>query len=288
MIPASTNKKQSARDRKRTSGDREGPRLHRTKFLALFLSAPLLLAQNSPSSQAQPVPDPAAARFGASLEGFLPPAPQTIPLYAEGAIPNSIPGPDQEKSTERSGATWMEKVSRPTMTVYRPARKKASRAAVLVLPGGGYTGLSWSFEGTQTAQALQDHGVTAVVVKYRLPSDAIMKDKSIGPLQDAQQALRLVRQHAKEWDLDPGQVGVMGFSAGGHLAATAGTHFTKSYIPNDDTVNLRPDFLILVYPVVSMKAGLTHAGSHDALLGTNPADGQVEQFSNEMCGFRAM
>jgi acetyl esterase/lipase len=109
-----------------------------------------------------------------------------------------------------------------------------------------------------------------------------MKDKSIGPLQDAQQALRVVRQHAKEWDLDPGQVGVMGFSAGGHLAATAGTHFTKSYIPNDDTVNLRPDFLILVYPVISMKAGLTHAGSHDALLGTNPADVQVEQFSNEM------
>ena len=153
---------------------------------------------------------------------------------------------------------------------------------MLVLPGGGYTGLSWSFEGVRTARSLQDHGVTAIVVKYRLPSDATMKDKSIGPLQDAQQALRIVRQHAKEWNVDPGKIGVMGFSAGGHLAATVGTHFGKSYLSKDDGVNLRPDFLILVYPVISMKTGLTHAGSHDALLGTNPTESQVELFSNEL------
>ena len=249
-------------------------------FSVALVSATLLLAQQSASPQARTATDTAATRFAASLEGVLPPEPQTMPLY-EGAIPNSIPGPDEEKSTERSGETWIEKVSHPTMTVYRPARKKANHAAVLVLPGGGYTGLSWSFEGTKTAQALQDHGVTAIVVKYRLPSDATMKDKSIGPLQDAQQALRIVRRHAKEWDLNPGQVGVMGFSAGGHLAATVGTHFTKAYIPNEDGVNLRPDFLILVYPVISMKAGLTHAGSHDALLGTHPAEAQIELFSNE-------
>jgi acetyl esterase/lipase len=136
-------------------------------------------------------------------------------------------------------------------------------------------------EGTQTAKALQDHGVTAIVVKYRLPSDLTMKDKSIGPLQDAQQALRVVRQHAKEWDIDPEKVGAMGFSAGGHLAATLGTHFSKSYAFEDDHANLRPDFLILVYPVISMKLGLTHVGSQDALLGANPAEAQVELFSNE-------
>jgi acetyl esterase/lipase len=254
--------------------------LRRAAFL--FLSTTLLPVQQLASPQARPVTDTTATRFAASLEGTIPPEPKTMPLYEEGAIPNSISGPDEEKSTERSGATWIEKVSHPTITVYGPARKKANRAAVHVLPGGGYTGLSWSFEGTKTAQALQDHGVTAIVVKYRLPSDATMRDKSIGPLQDAQQALRLVRRHAKEWHIDPGKVGVMGFSAGGHLAATVGTHFTKPYTANEDGVNLRPDFLIVVYPVISMKAGLTHAGSHDALLGTNPTQAQIELFSNEM------
>jgi acetyl esterase/lipase len=149
-------------------------------------------------------------------------------LY-DGPTPNSVAGPDEEKSTTRGGMMWIEKVSRPTLTVYLPAKRKTNHAAVIVLPGGGYQGLSWSFEGIKTAQAFVDHGITAVVVKYRLPSDATMKDKSIGPLQDAQQAIRVVRQHAKEWDLDAGKVGVMGFSAGGHLAATAGTHFAKSY-----------------------------------------------------------
>ena len=203
-----------------------------------------------------------------------------MPLY-DGPTPNSISGPDVEKSTTRGGMTWIEKVSRPTLTVYLPAKRKANHAAVVVLPGGGYQGLSWSFEGIKTAQALVDHGVAAVVVKYRMPSDATMKDKSIGPLQDAQQAIRVVRQHAKEWDLDAGKVGVMGFSAGGHLAATVSTHFAKSYIANDDGINLRPDFLILVYPVISMKTGLTHKGSHDALLGANPTEAQVQLFSNE-------
>jgi acetyl esterase/lipase len=92
----------------------------------------------------------------------------------------------------------------------------------------------------------------------------------------------VVRQHAKEWDLDARKIGVIGFSAGGHLAATVGTHFGKSYISNDDYTSLRPDFLVLVYPVISMKPGLTHKGSHDALLGANPTEAQVQLFSNEL------
>jgi acetyl esterase/lipase len=243
--------------------------------LCILSSTSLVLGQQSPAS-----PDAATSSFIGSLAGYFPPPIQTLPLY-EGAAPNSIAGPDQEKSTENLGMTSITKVSRPTLTVYRPAPKKSRRAAIVVLPGGGYTGLSWNLEGTMTAQALQDHGITAVILKYRLPSDQTMNDKSIGPLQDAQQALRVVRQHAKEWDIDPGKVGVMGFSAGGHLAATVGTHFDKSYVPNDDGANLRPDFLILVYPVISMKTGLTHAGSRNALLGATPAADKVELFSNE-------
>jgi acetyl esterase/lipase len=118
-------------------------------------------------------------------------------------------------------------------------------------------------------------------VKYRIPSDKTMVDKSIGPLQDAQQAIRFVRQHAEEWNLDASRVGVIGFSAGGHLAATLATHFNKAYVDNPDHVNLRPDFLIAVYPVISMDR-ITHGGSRNALLGANPSDDQVRLFSNEL------
>ena len=109
-----------------------------------------------------------------------------------------------------------------------------------------------------------------------------MEDKTIGPLQDAQQAIRQVREHASSWKLDPARVGVLGFSAGGHLAATLGTHFDKSYISNPDGVNLRPDFMMLVYPVISMDAKITHMGSRLALLGPTPTDEQVRLFSNEL------
>jgi len=138
-----------------------------------------------------------------------------------------------------------------------------------------------SIESTTIAELLQDRGVAAFVVKYRLPSDVTMVDKSIGPLQDAQQSIRLLREHASEWNINPSKVGVMGFSAGGHLASTVGTHFSKAYVPNDDNVNLRPDFMVLVYPVISMMNGLTHKGSREALLGTNPTDKLVRLFSNE-------
>jgi acetyl esterase/lipase len=127
-----------------------------------------------------------------------------------------------------------------------------------------------------------DHGIAAFVVKYRLPSDQTMVDKSIGPLQDAQQAIRFVRQHAREWNVDPSRIGAVGYSAGGHVASTLATHFNKAYIDNPDQVSLRPDFLILVYPVISMDARITHMDSRKALLGTNPSDDLVRMFSNEL------
>ena len=203
-----------------------------------------------------------------------------MPLY-DGTIPNATAAPDEEKQGSALGWPMFEKVSRPTITAYLPATDKSSGSAVVVFPGGGYMMEGLAIESSIIAQLLQDHGVAVFVVKYRLPSDVTMVDKSIGPLQDAQQAIRLVRQHASEWNINPGKVGVMGFSAGGHLASTVGTHFSKAYIPNDDHVNLRPDFMVLVYPVITMTSGLTHKGSHDALLGTNPPDELVRLFSNE-------
>lgn len=226
-----------------------------------------LIAQQKPA--ARPL-DPADA-FPSKVQSF--------PLYGDGTIPNSKPGPDQETGTN-SG--WVQKVSRPTIEVYLPAKVKATGAGVLVFPGGGYAGLTWEFEGVQQAAFFVDHGIAAFVVKYRLPSDQTMVDKSIGPLQDAQQAIRFVRQHAQEWNVDPSRVGAIGFSAGGHVASTLATHFNKAYIDNPDQLSLRPDFLIAVYPVISMDAKITHMDSRKALLGTNPSDDLVRKFSNEL------
>lgn len=214
-------------------------------------------------------PDPAA--FPAKMQSF--------PLYGSAAIPNAKPGPDEETG---AGTGWIQKVSQPAIQVYLPAKLKATGASVLIIPGGGYAGLTFEYEGVQQAQYFIDHGIAAFVLKYRLPSDQTMPDKSIGPLQDAQQGLRFIRLHAKEYALDPARIGAIGYSAGGHLASTLATHFEKATIDNPERVSLRPDFLVLVYPVISMNAKLTHMGSRIALLGASPSDALVAQFSNEL------
>lgn len=172
-------------------------------------------------------------------------------------------------------------VSEPSITVYLPAKGEANGTAVLVCPGGGYYFENAIPEGKLIAETFTRHGITAFVLKYRLPSDSIMRDKKIGPLQDAQQAIKIIRQRAKEWNIDPNKVGIMGFSAGGHLAATAATHFNTSFIPNKESINLRPDFTILVYPVMSFTDKLMHKGSRDLLLGKYPSADEIKFFSNE-------
>jgi acetyl esterase/lipase len=209
-------------------------------------------------------------------------AQQTIPLYPA-AIPNSTAYQMKEIKMEKDGQLiGYRNISQPNLAVYLPDEKIATGAAVIICPGGGYGMESYRAEGTNIAEAFLKKGIAAIILKYRLPSDSIMPDKSVGPLQDAQQAIKTVRERAAEWKINPAKVGIMGFSAGGHLASTAGTHFSKSYVPNDEHTSLRPDFMILIYPVISMKNGLTHGGSRTNLLGKSPSEEQITLFSNEL------
>lgn len=201
-----------------------------------------------------------------------------MPLYPA-AVPNSKTSALQESGAE-SGV--LKGITKPTLEVYKPVSGKASGAAVIVIPGGGYSVVVYQGEGINIAKALTERGITAFILKYRLPSEAIMPDKKIGPLQDAQQAIKLVRDNAAKWGIDASKVGIMGFSAGGHLAATAATHFEKAYIDNASNTNLRPDFQILIYPVISMQDSLTHSGSRDNLLGKTPSRQDIDLFSNEL------
>lgn len=210
-------------------------------------------------------------------------AQQVIPLYGD-SIPNSRPGPDEEQfdPNQPPGHISISHVRKPTLTVYLPPKGKANGTAVIVCPGGGYTRLAIGHEGYEVAEKLNGIGVTAFVLKYRLPSDLTMMNKEIGPLQDAQRSIQWVRQHAGEWGLDPGRIGIMGFSAGGHLASTAGTHFGQAFIDNKDNISLRPDFMILIYPVISFSDSTGHRGSRDHLLGTNPTEEMIRAYSNEL------
>lgn len=165
-----------------------------------------------------------------------------------------------------------------SITVHRPATEKANGAAMVICPGGGYGGLVVGPEGHGIAKWLNEHGITGIVLEYRLPHG-----RPLVPLLDAQRAIRTVRSKAKEWNVDPKRIGIIGFSAGGHLASTAATHFDdgdpKAADPVD-CVSCRPDFAILIYPVITM-GEKTHGGTKANLLGRNPTHELVELFSNE-------
>lgn len=201
-----------------------------------------------------------------------------MPLYPNG-VPNSklTPATYIEKMDENSFASH---VSVPVLIPYFPAKDKANGTAVIICPGGGYSGLSMENEGSSIAMAFNNIGVAAFILKYRLPSDSIMVDKTIGPLQDAQRAIQMIRQNAAAWNINPNKVGIIGFSAGGHLASTAITHFNKAVIENSANVNLRPDFGILLYPVISF-GPQAHVGSRENLIGKSPSQELIDLYSNE-------
>jgi acetyl esterase/lipase len=211
--------------------------------------------------------------------GFLL-AQTVIPLYEK--VPNSRPSPNREESVTTDNMTRISKVSVPTLTMYIPSNPNAKKAAVIICPGGGYVRLSATHEGSDVAKIFNDWGIIAFVLKYRLPDDTIMIDKSIGPLQDAQRAIQLVRENAAKWNIDPGRIGIMGFSAGGHLASTASTHFNNAVIDNPTNISLRPDFSILIYPVISFTDSLAHMGSRTNLIGKSPTSQKVIEYSSEL------
>jgi len=194
-----------------------------------------------------------------AAEAPAPGKPATLPLWAE-----KVPLARNNKDN-------------PTLTVHLAPAAKATGAAVVICPGGGYGALMESYEGHDVAAWLNQAGVAGVVLKYRVQC------LHPGPLLDAHRALRIVRARAAEWRLDPQRVGIMGFSAGGHLASTAGTHFDagdpKAADPVD-RLSCRPDFMVLVYPVITM-GPKSHGGSRVNLLGSNPAPDLVELLSNE-------
>jgi len=179
----------------------------------------------------------------------------TLPLWPNGnPEPSTITGPEVDPTTDANRMVWgkvtvrVTNVSKPTLSVYSPAAGKNTGAAALVFPGGGYTHLAWNIEGTEVCDWLNSIGMTCVLVKYRVPEKGHYPE-NVEDLEDAQQAMRLAREHAAEWGFDPKKVGVIGFSAGGHLAAVLSTHSDfQGKSVDASTVDAKPDFQILVYP----------------------------------------
>jgi acetyl esterase/lipase len=208
--------------------------------------------------------------------GFSAFSQDVINLYPNG-VPNSKTSSVIESGTERG---LIKGITNPRLEYIKP--EKPNGTAIIVIAGGGYGVIVYNGEGLNTAKSLAEKGISAFVLKYRLPSDEIMQDKKIGPLQDVQQSIKYLRENADKYGIDKNKIGIMGFSAGGHLASTAATHFEKSYIENLPNTNLRPDFQILVYPVITMQDALTHGGSRDALIGKNPLQEDKDLFSNDL------
>ncbi len=206
----------------------------------------------------------------------------TVKVWPQGP-PGAKADPSyREETILDQGKPRVARVTDPVLLVYLPALEKRNGSAVVICPGGGYIRLAVDHEGYDIAAWLNEMGVAGIVLKYRLPSDTIMENKSAGPLQDAQEAIRTVRRRAQEWHIDPDRIGIIGFSAGGHLAATASTHFNDQVYTPADATSARPDFSILLYPVISMQPPNVHMGSRNNLLGLSPSQVLIESFSNEL------
>ena len=207
-------------------------------------------------------------------------AQETIKLWPD-EIPYSNGTIGEEEITDEG---HVRNIQDPTITVYLPEKEKANGAAVVICPGGGYWLLAINHEGHDIAKWYNEMGVAGIVVKNRLPTSDNITNKSEVALTDAQRAIRMTRHNAEKWNISQDKIGIMGFSAGGHLASTAGTHYDKGISESKDPIqqeSCRPDFMILIYPVISFTEKFGHTGSRKNLIGENPSKDLELRFSNE-------
>lgn len=206
-----------------------------------------------------------------------------LPLWSDN-IPNYQFSGEVE-IVDSSDVVRISLVQNPDLAVFLPSKKNANQQAVIICPGGGYMRLSYDWEGTDIAKWFNANGIAAIVLKYRLPDSKSNIIRYMSPLLDVRRAVRMVRYHAASWNIDANKIGVMGFSAGGHLASTLGTQFdygNSGAADEIEKISCRPDFMILMYPVISMDSSITHKGTLHSLLGEKPDPKLVQLFSNEL------
>ena len=222
-----------------------------------------------------------AATFFCYVSGY---AQEYKLLWPSGNIPNYKKTAEVEKR-DTTGIVRISLVQQPGIEVYLPSKQSANGQAIVICPGGGYGILAYDWEGTDIAKWLNSKGIAAIVLKYRLPNSKSNVVPQLSPLLDAQRALRTVHANAQKWNIKKNQIGIMGFSAGGHLASTAGTHFDNGDANAADSVDRltsRPDFMILMYPVISMSKTYMHQGSRNNLIGANPDTALAKYYSNDL------
>lgn len=212
--------------------------------------------------------------------------PKPIPLWPDMKV-ETTQGSDtiRERGTPQRPNRLLVDVRHAMLIPIPPPAEKAARTAIIICCGGGYAGEAIDKEGFEVARWLNSIGVTAIILEYRLPKPDITGKERPFPLIDAQRAIRHVRSKSKDWNLDPNKIGIMGFSAGGHLASTVITHLDPDNPDAPDAIDrqsARPDFAILGYPVISLKDPLAHKGSRKNLLGPNPDPAMLELYSNEL------
>ena len=210
---------------------------------------------------------------------------QKLLLWPNSKVPNQNKSDEKEKVSE-TNIIRISNVQYPSIEVYLPSKSIRTGKAVVICPGGGYAILAYDWEGTDFAKLLNSEGIAAFVLKYRLPISSSIIDPKWAPLQDAQQAIRLIRSNAKNWDVNPNQIGIMGFSAGGHLASTLGTNYNKKTLADSNNplshLSARPDFMALIYPVITFDKNYYHGGSKNNLIGKNASVKLIKEFSNDL------
>ena len=202
-----------------------------------------------------------------------------LPLYSKHIPCNSFDKIESNLTVVKKN----QKKYTPQLWYYPTPHPKKEVPAVLIIPGGGYKNLAFEHEGIKVAEWLNKIGISAFVLRYRTPHWESKPCKTKVALLDAQRALQMVAENAKQWNIDNSKIGIIGFSAGGHLAATLSNHFDFNNLEKStNKKSYGPSFCILVYPVISMKSKLTHLGSKYSLLGSSPTDEEVHFFSNEL------